>query len=102
VVVEGETSEWVHVDSGVPQGTVLGLVLFLAFINYLSHLSRYVQAKVRLFADDCVVYRPVSPEEDCMSLQKDLEALEVWENKWLMSFNATKCNAIPITENERK
>lgn len=53
VVVDGEASDWVHVESGVPQGTVLGPVLFLAFIN---DLPRSVQSRVCLFADDCVIY----------------------------------------------
>jgi ribonuclease P/MRP protein subunit RPP40 len=71
--VDGESSDWVHVESGVPQGTVLWPVLFLAFINDIP-LS--VEANVRLFADDCVIYRPVASLEDCTSLQNDLAQLE--------------------------
>ena len=54
VVVDGEVSGWVPVKSGVPQGTVLGPVLFLSFIN---DLPAAVKSKVRLFVDDCVMYR---------------------------------------------
>ena len=57
VVVDGETSDWVPVESGVPQGTVLGPVLFLAFIN---DLPKCVKSNVRLFADDCVLYREIN------------------------------------------
>ena len=99
VVVDGEASDWVRVDSGVPQGTVLGPVLFLAFIN---DLPSAVNANVRLFADDCVLYRPTKSQEDCSLLQQDLANLEQWENKWCMSFNAAKCNAITITRKRQK
>ena len=54
VEVDGEVSSWVPVKSGIRQGTVLGPVLFLSFIN---DLTAAVQSKVRLFADDCVMYR---------------------------------------------
>jgi len=100
VVVDGECSEWVSVDSGVPQGTVLGPLLFLTFINDLPKAVR--NSKVRLFADDCVVYRKVASESDCDLLQDDLQHLENWENTWLMSFNASKCNSISITRKKKK
>jgi hypothetical protein len=99
VVVDGETSEWVGVKSGVPQGTVLGPVLFLAFIN---DLPLTVESHVRLFADDCVIYRPVRNADDCQTLQTDLARLENWENSWCMSFNATKCSSISITRKTNK
>ena len=94
VVVDGETSDWVPVESGVPQGTVLGPVLFLAFIN---DRPKCVKSNVRLFADDCVLYREIDNETDCASLQSDLRKLEMWEDHWCMSFNASKCSSISIT-----
>ena len=99
VVVDGEGSGWVPVESGVPQGTVLGPVLFLAFIN---DLPKAVKSNVHLFADDCVVYRQVKSDSDCAILQDDLDSLENWENKWCMSFNAAKCNTIAITRKHKK
>ena len=89
VVVDGVFSSWVHMDSGVPQGTVLGPHLFLSFINDLPKATH--DSKVRLFADDCVLYRKVASEVEC-NLQDDLNNLEDWENTWKMSFNASKCN----------
>lgn len=99
VVVDGETSDWVRVESGVPQGTVLGPVLFLSYIN---DLPLTVDSKVRLFADDCVIYRPIHSTNDCHALQKDLTELEKWEETWCMSFNATKCSSISITRKKNK
>lgn len=99
VVVDGEASEWIHVESGVPQGTVLGPILFLAFIN---DLPTYVNSSVRLFADDCVLYRAIEDNTDCTILQEDLKKLEAWEDKWLMSFNASKCSAMSVTRKKKK
>jgi ribonuclease P/MRP protein subunit RPP40 len=99
VVVDGEASDWAEVQSGVPQGTVLGPILFLAFIN---DLPRSVKSHTRLFADDCVIYRSVKAEEDCISLQEDLAKLEQWENTWCMSFNPDKCSTISITRKKKR
>ena len=73
VVLEGEESEEVLVESGVPQGTVLGPILFLCHINDLP-LS--VKSQVRLFADDCLLYRTIENFEDHLILQNDLSKLE--------------------------
>ena len=99
VVVDGEVSDWAEVQSGVPQGTVLGPILFLAFIN---DLPRSVKSNTRLFADDCVIYRSVKAEEDCISLQEDLAKLQHWENTWCMSFNLDKCSTISITRKKNR
>jgi hypothetical protein len=88
VVVEGETSRPVSVDSGVPQGSVLGPLLFLCHINDLPDC---VTSQVRMFADDCLLYRPINTEEDHVKLQSDLKALEEWSAMWGMSFNPIKC-----------
>ena len=94
VVVDGEGSGWVPVESGVPQGAVLGPVLFCSFIN---DLPKAVKSNVRLFADDCVVYRQVKSDSDCAIMQDDLDSLENWENKLCMSLNVAKCITIAIT-----
>ena len=73
VVIEGESPEKVTVDSGVPQGTVLGPILFLCHIN---DLCQAVQFQVRLFADDCLIYRPIKSQTDHITLQNDLLELE--------------------------
>ena len=82
------------VHSGVPQGTVLAPLLFLIYIN---DLPMCVQNKVRLYADDVLMYSYINSKDDCISLQKDLTALGQWSHKWQMSFNPTKCEFLRIT-----
>ena len=67
---------------------------FLAFIN---DLPSAVQARTRLFTDDCVIYRSVKSPGDCASRQQDLAQQELWEQKWCMSFNPDKCKTVSIT-----
>ena len=93
VVVEGEESKSVKVESGVPQGTVLGPLMFLCHIN---DLPDSVQSQVRLFADDCLLYRPIKSPKDHELLQNDLRELEKWASRWGMRFNAKKCYVMSI------
>ncbi len=78
VVVDGETSREEIVRSGVPQGTVLGPLMFLIFINDIGY---NISSTIRLFADDALIYRYVNNKEDSNNLQKDLDQLCKWENK---------------------
>jgi len=93
-VVDGVSSTQVKVESGVPQGTVLGLMLFLLHINDLPDC---VSSRVRWFADDCLLYRPIYETSDQHALQKDLDLLAVWCDSWCMSFNAAKCEVKRIS-----
>ena len=95
VVVDGEQSEEAEVLSGVPQGTVLGPLLFLCHINDLPDC---VSSIVRLFADDCLLYRTIKTQADHIALQEDLNKLEEWANKWGMKFNASKCYILSINQ----
>jgi hypothetical protein len=94
-MVEGERSTVTDVDSGVPQGTVLGPLLFPAFINDLPEV---VSSPVRIFADDCLVYRSINKVEDTAALQNDMSALQQWESDWQMMFHPEKCTTIHISK----
>ena len=82
----------------MPQVTVLCPLLFLAYIN---DLTSKVNAKARLFADDCLLYRHINMDEDAESLQEDLNKLQDLESDWRMHCNPDKCELIRIT-NKRK
>lgn len=82
------------VKSGVPQGTVLGPLLFLIYIN---DLPLCVDSKIRLFADDAYLYRTISSPEDTVTLQNDLNNLQTWEELWSMEFHPGKCKLLRIT-----
>ena len=97
VMIEGTQSETAPVTSGVPQGSVLG-PLFLCYIN---DLPTCVSSDIRLFADDCLLYRTIHSQQDAVILQEDLNMLQQWEAKWLMSFNPGKCEVLRVT-NKRK
>ena len=87
VLLNGQHSTSAPVHSGVPQGTVLGPILLLVFINDLPDC---VQLPVRLFADDCVLYRTIDSPRDATQMQDDLNNLQKWEDKWLMEFHPEK------------
>ena len=88
VVVEGQLSEPAYVPSGVPQGSVLGPTLFLIFIN---DICKDLSSNIRLFADDCCLYRKIKSELDRILLQKDLNKIMAWCKRWGMELNLGKC-----------
>ena len=96
VLLDGTSSDSVPVSSGVPQGTVLGPLLFLLYINDLP-LSISPDSSTRLFADDSLIFRPIKTNDDCLQLQRDIDALEQWENKWQMKFRPDKCKLLRFT-----
>jgi hypothetical protein len=96
VVIDGVTSNTVPVTSGVPQGTVLGPILFLIYINdfpeYLTH------SKLKLFADDSIIYKEITCQDYCKKLQSDLDAAARWEADWLMAFHPDNCTVLAISQ----
>ena len=93
VTVMGESSEWSRVSSGVPQGSVLGPLLFLVYINDLPEM---VRSSAKVFADDTKLYRTVSAGPDAQELQNDLDSLHVWSQNWQLPFNANKCKVMHL------
>ena len=94
VVVNGVKSDWAPVVSGVPQGIVLGPLLFSLYIN---DIPVGIDSQIRLFADDCVCYREIKTVEDTLKLQKDIDLLGSWARKWGMRFQPVKCNMMQLT-----
>ena len=82
------------VKSGVPQGTVLGPLHFLIYIN---DIESQITSSIYLFADDSALYRPIYSECDSLSLQEDIFKLQKWVNTWQMVFNVNKCKLLRIT-----
>ena len=84
---------------GVPQGTVLGPLLFSLYIN---DISSDMESEIRLFADDCVCYCEIKDEEDTMKLQRDIDRLSSWARKWGTRFQPVKCNIMQLTRKRIK
>ena len=99
VVVEGINSTSCNITSGVPQGSVLGPVLFLMYIN---DIGLNIHSEIRLFADDILLYRPIRTPNDHLQLQEDLNTLTKWATDWKMAFNIPKCKIIQFTTHRNK
>ena len=82
------------VRSGVPQGTVLGPILFIVYIN---DLPARITSQIRLFADESYIYRVINNSEDSLKLQDDITALLNWEREWSMEYHPDKCKLLRIT-----
>ena len=94
VSVNGEFSEIKRVLSGVPQGSVLGPLLFVLFIN---DLPDNVKSNIKLFADDLKLIGNANRHEDIL---EDLKELEYWEHLWLLKFNVDKCKVVHVKHND--
>jgi len=95
VVLDGEVSDKREVTSGVPQGSVLGPLLFIIYINDLPNL---LTSKIKLFADDCLLYQIISSPNDSLSLQNDLALIDTWCHDWQMTLNYDKCQVMHVTK----
>ena len=94
VRVGGQLLAEVRVTSGVPQGSVLGPRLFLAYVN---DIGRNMESSIRHFADDCVIYRKIINNADMEKLQKDLDKLWEWAVENAMKINPSKSKVIRFT-----
>ena len=93
VSVQGEESQWANVASGIPQGSVLGPVLFLIYINDLPDI---VKKFVVIFADDTKEYSTIRSATDTAEVQEDLYSMSEWSETWELRFNAKKCKSMHI------
>ena len=99
MVLNGCKSKLATVISGVPQGTVLGPLLFLIYIN---DIVANIKSEIRLFADDCILYRKIATAHDCQILQQDMDSLFQWSKTWQMEFNVSKCNVMSISRAKKR
>ena len=90
----GRSSDYLPVNSGIPQGTVLGPFMFLLYIN---DIDQNISSTIRLFADDCIMYRTVTTREEASSLQYDLDKIYDWCTTWQMQLNIDKCAILRCT-----
>ena len=97
VIVNGETSDPVHVISGVPQGSVLGPLLFLIYIDDITSIQLSEGTKLSLYADDMLLYKTISSEYDYMELQHDINRIHLWSETNKMQFNVSKCKCTLIS-----
>ena len=85
VVLNGQCSSWVDITAGVPQGSILGPLLFLIYIN---DISQNLESKVKLFSDDISLFSVVhDPNISAELLNNDLHKIQEWAFQWKMSFN---------------
>ena len=88
-IVKGKKSEWRNVTSGVPQGSVLGPIMFLIYVN---DMTAGLRSYMNMFADDAKIMRRVKNMEDCDKLQEDIDRIFEWSKDWQMEFNINKCH----------
>jgi hypothetical protein len=98
-MIGGTGSEWAEVVSGVPQGSVLGPVLFICYIN---DMPQSITSMIYMYADDTKIARKVNGDIDHDALQMDLDRLGKWAEKWQLRFNVDKCSVMHLGRTNKK
>ena len=98
-LIKNESSSWLRVTSGVPQGSVLGPVMFGIYVN---DLVEGIDSHINLFADDAKIMRRVEGVDDCEKLQRDLDKIGEWSRTWQMEFNLNKCKIMEFGRSKRR
>ena len=96
VILRNSRSFWKKVTSGAPQGSILGPILFLIYVNYIPNA---IKTNVKMFTDDTKIYNSISSISGCQALQGDLNMLGAWSQNWLLKFNALKCVVLKTEQN---
>ena len=95
MVVDGEASEEVEINSVLTEGSVILSIFFLGYKNDMAEYTKH--SSVRLFAHDTIIYLTLSAENYCKKLQEDLQALARWGDDWLMKLHPDKCSVIRLS-----
>ena len=100
VVMPGVSSSWSSIEAGVPQGSMLGPLLFLLYIN---DIVENINSSIRLFADDTTLYIKVdNPGQAAYQLNSDLDKIHQWANQWLVTFNPSKSETVIFSRKHNK
>jgi len=95
VVINGKSSGWTLVESGVTQGSVLGPLGFIVYINDVDKCAINITT-IKKFADDTKAANKIKDDQDRMNLQQSLDKLVKWAEEWDMQFNINKCKVMHL------
>jgi len=98
-VIEHCFSEWLPVISGVPQGSVLGPILFILFVDDVMQICESSSVTLKLFADDLKLFTSIKTNLDMPALQSTLGRLQQWCADWQLTINTTKCHVLHLGKN---
>jgi hypothetical protein len=100
VILPGTSSDWSAINAGVPQGSILGPLLFLVYIN---DIVSEIHCNIRLFADDTSLYLTVDhPDSAAQHLNSDIQKIIKWADTWLVSFNPSKTESFVVSRKQAK
>ena len=95
VVVNGQYSEWLPVASGVPQGSILGPLLFILYVDDVRYVVKH--SSIKIFADNISLYSRVSCYDDCLKLQDDLSCVYQWSLRWQLNLKNVRLSTSVIS-----
>ena len=95
VVISGHKSAWGKVTSGVPQGSILGPIMIIMYINDFTRCVK--NSEMSLYADDSKIFKSIDTKSDCKSLQADVDNITTWCREWKLDLNMDKCSTITFT-----
>ena len=93
-IIDGKHSDWTPVLSGVPEGSILGPLLFTC---YVANLPDHIKTSCLPYADDVKIFHRICSPEDACLLQADLDRLSSWSKTWCLRLNPAKCGSITFT-----